>query len=381
MKTILSTLSIILQILLILTCALNAQTTNIQLPTVADSMSNFRLLNSEGVTRLRINSDGGFYLGGTYQTGVIPTEGEGSRIMWHPAKSAFRVGYAYTTEWDDENIGPFSAAMGFMTTASGEIATAMGANTIANNNVSTAMGYSTTASGDVSTAIGYNTTASGNYSTAMGNHTTASGEYSTATGHNTTASGIFSTAMGSNVSTNDKSGSFIIGDGTSKTYPDTSSAANRMTMRFTNGYYLYTDMWMSAGAYLGPSSSSWSVLCDRNKKENFRSIDGEQILSKIRTMPITEWNYKGHDPTTKYIGPVAQDFYAAFHLGGTDSLGISTLCIDGVNIAAIQALEKRTAELQKANEEIADMKKRIERLENIITSITKNNKNDFTSSK
>ncbi len=88
------------------------------------------------------------------------------------------------------------------------------------------------------------------------------------------------------------------------------------------------------------------------RKENFRPIDGESLLSKIRAMSITEWNYKNADPSIKYVGPVAQEFYAAFHLGGTDSLGINSISIDGVNMAAIQALEKRTTELREKNAQL-----------------------------
>ncbi|SDH49302.1 hypothetical protein SAMN04487996_14014 [Dyadobacter soli] len=46
-------------------------------------------------------------------------------------------------------------------------------------------------------------------------------------------------------------------------------------------------------------------------------------------------------------GPMAQDFNAAFGLDGvSNDTTINTVNIDGVNMAAIQALEKRTRELQ-----------------------------------
>jgi trimeric autotransporter adhesin len=84
----------------------------------------------------------------------------------------------------------------------------------------------------------------------------------------------------------------------------------------------------------------------------------------------------------KYIGPVAQDFWTAFRLGGTDSLGINSISIDGVNMAAIQALERRTTELQIAETELAsvridlqkktrqidDLTDRVKQLETLITS-------------
>jgi trimeric autotransporter adhesin len=405
-------------------------------------------------------------------TGGTPASGVASRLMWVPAKSAFRAGYADGGQWDDAKIGWGSAAtgegttasnnwstatglfttangrsstaMGYYTTASDTAATAMGHhtqaigvasmamgygtkatglnstamgyNTTASNGYSTAMGYGTTASGEYSTAMGYYTTASsyhsfalgyastssGEYSMALGyyaeasqvmstaigyyakanygsvaigNYATASGQISTALGWNTTASGNRSSAMGTYVSTNNHPGSFIIGDNSSGTVTVSSSNDNQFMAAFAGGYRLLTDRTSTVGVYMNGGASGWTSISDRNKKENFRHIDGEELLSKIRTMPITEWNYKNSDPSIKYIGPVAQDFHAAFHLGGPDSLGINTICIDGVNMAAIQALEKRTAELQAKTAELeavksefADLKARVMCLEQALSS-------------
>jgi hypothetical protein len=334
-------------------CVSFAQPTSIQLPTAADSNSSFRVLNNAGSTLLRLNADGGFYFGGATMTGMIPVTGNGTRLMWYPGKSAFRVGVGAGTTWDDINIGLFSIAMGHFPVASGESSVAIGENT--------------TASGNYSTAMGYNTKASGNYSTTMGVYAAASGQISTAIGWNTTASGNYSTAMGAFVKASHV-GSFIIGDNSITSSYDSSSSDNQMTMRFAGGYRIFSNVGCSAGVYMSGGVSGWNNYCDRNKKANFRQLDGEQILSKIKGIPITEWNYKGTDPNVRYIGPVAQDFYSAFHLGGTDSLGINSICIDGVNMAAIQALEKRTTELQKASEKIAAMEKRIEKLEQMISS-------------
>jgi hypothetical protein len=125
------------------------------------------------------------------------TLGAGSKLMWLPSKSAFRVGGAFANEWDWANIGDYSTAMGFRTTASGDYSFAMGYFlTTASGDYSTAVGFQTTASGQASTATGAATTASGDQSTAMGFLTTASGQTSTAMGDNTTASDIRSTAMG-----------------------------------------------------------------------------------------------------------------------------------------------------------------------------------------
>ena len=130
---------------------------------------------------------------------TAPVSGAGTRLMWIPSRSAFRVGTVELSGsgyWDAANIGLFSFATGYNTRANGYTSTAMGASTTASGLYSTAMGVFTTASGFYSTAIGASNTASGSASTAMGNATTASGQASTAMGQNTTASGSASTAMG-----------------------------------------------------------------------------------------------------------------------------------------------------------------------------------------
>ena len=135
-----------------------------------------------------------------FDPGVIqpPKSGAGTRMMWLPHKSAFRVGTVTGSQWNAENIGVWSFAAGVGITASGETSTAFGSNTIASGGASTAMGRETTASGNYSTAIGFNTKASGNTSTAMGESTTATGINSTAMGGFTKALEIYSTSLGLN---------------------------------------------------------------------------------------------------------------------------------------------------------------------------------------
>lgn len=135
-------------------------------------------------------------------------QGGGTRLLWHPNKAAFRAGVVSNTQWDEANIGAYSTAFGYDTTASGmcstatgaasalgDYSTAMGA-TIASGYSSTAMGASNTASGTGSTAMGVETTATGNYSTAMGGGTVAAGYLSTTIGMCTTAAGDYTTALG-----------------------------------------------------------------------------------------------------------------------------------------------------------------------------------------
>jgi len=62
----------------------------------------------------------------------------------------------------------------------------------------------------------------------------------------------------------------------------------------------------------------------------------------VAALSITEWSYKTISDV-RHIGPVAQDFYAAFGVGGDDK-GISTVDADGVALAAIQGLNEKLGE-------------------------------------
>jgi hypothetical protein len=128
--------------------------------------------------------------------GNPPDSGAGIRMMWYPDKAAFRAGEAISEEWNKDNIGYYSKAVGFNTAASGLASSATGFSTTAPGDFSTAMGYSTGALGVSSTAMGYNTRALGDFSTAMSANTTASGRYSLAMGFLTTASAYASVSIG-----------------------------------------------------------------------------------------------------------------------------------------------------------------------------------------
>jgi hypothetical protein len=94
---------------------------------------------------------------------------------------------------------------------------------------------------------------------------------------------------------------------------------------------------------------------DRNEKENFTAIEPRDVLEKVVAMPITRWNYK-HDAATPHLGPVAQDFYAAFNIGPDDK-HIATVDESGVALAAIQGLN------QKLNEKDARIRELEQRME------------------
>lgn len=91
---------------------------------------------------------------------------------------------------------------------------------------------------------------------------------------------------------------------------------------------------MGDGAY--EEGGSWTNASDRNLKENFIAVDNPQLLSKINAMSIETWNYKSEGKSVRHLGPVAQDFYAAFGLGQDDK-HISTVDEGGVALVVVWA--------------------------------------------
>ena len=107
---------------------------------------------------------------------------------------------------------------------------------------------------------------------------------------------------------------------------------------------------------------------DRNLKENFKAVDARAVLDKVAALPLTEWNYKT-DAATRHVGPMAQDFYAAFAIGPDDK-HIATVDADGVALAAIQGLnqkvEEQGAALKSKDARIAELEKRLSAIETLL---------------
>jgi len=119
----------------------------------------------------------------------------------------------------------------------------------------------------------------------------------------------------------------------------------------------------------------FTASSDRNKKENFRPVDGEEVLGKIRALGLTSWNFIGHDPKQfRHYGPMAQDFFAAFGHDGIGQIGTETTItstdMDGILMIAVQALEKRTQQIDVLSAENAELKAQLEALERKLSGYT-----------
>ena len=87
---------------------------------------------------------------------------------------------------------------------------------------------------------------------------------------------------------------------------------------------------------------------DVNAKQDIEPTDQHSILSKVMELQISEWSYKD-DPTTRHIGPMAQDFYRLFSLGHTEK-GLTSIDTAGVALAALQGLHKQFEKVNNENQ-------------------------------
>ena len=90
---------------------------------------------------------------------------------------------------------------------------------------------------------------------------------------------------------------------------------------------------------------------DRNLKANLSAINPRAVLDRLAALPIREWSYKTDDPSVRHVGPMAQDFRAAFGLGTGDK-HIDLIDAQGVTMAAVQALYQQNQELARKVERL-----------------------------
>lgn len=106
---------------------------------------------------------------------------------------------------------------------------------------------------------------------------------------------------------------------------------------------------------------------DRNKKENFEPVDKHEVLARVSDLPLSAYNFK--EDTSRHVGPMAQDFHAAFGLG-PDEKHIAPLDAAGVALAAIQGLDEirreQETEIERLKAENESLSSRLAALESLV---------------
>ncbi len=127
---------------------------------------------------------------------------------------------------------------------------------------------------------------------------------------------------------------------------------------------------------LNPLGGSVYSNSDRNAKKDFTPIDSKKILDRLSAMPLTKWSYKGEDGIY-HIGPMAQDFKAAFDLGADDrsialpdGAGVAMAAIQGLN-EVVKEKDDEIQDLKKEVGQLREMKKELENLRTLVDSLAK----------
>ncbi len=185
----------------------------------------------------------------------------------------------------------------------------------------------------------------GTNSTSLGNGAllSTSGNDNTATGvsaRSTNTTGNRNTAVGSgaDVSTGNLTNATAIGANASD------DASDKIRLGDTNVSVIEAQV-------------ALTVISDKTKKENFQPVDGEEVLSKLRSLEIPSWNLIGQNPEKfRHYGPMAQDFFAAFGKDDVGTIGtpttINTSDLAGILMIAVQRLEERNVELRARVEQL-----------------------------
>lgn len=338
-------------------------------PAAAQSADSAFAVSRNGISLFRVNVDGGTTFVGEYDgstnPGEAPVEGAGARMMWYPQRAAFRAGYVSGNYFDDLNTGNWSVA------------------------------------------IGYDARAQGAYSMAFGLRPWAFAQASFAAGEDVSATGASSVALGYHAHTNARQGSFVFSDRSSvdSLRAGVNHSAN---WRVSGGFRIFTasnlttgvtiqsgasiSNWGQSSAVISTSTGAmlttggvWQNASDVNRKHRFQPVSGEDVLARLRTLPIRSWSYRAESETVRHIGPTSQDFRAAFGLG-SDDRSIGTVDADGVALAGVKALDARTLEqartiaeqrrtiaaqqrtIEAQGRELANLQGRLERIEAALAS-------------
>jgi hypothetical protein len=129
-----------------------------------------------------------------------------------------------------------------------------------------------------------------------------------------------------------------------------------------NGNVTVSGTVTSTGTMFAPLFDSSS---DRNLKEEFQVVNPVEVLEKVASLPISTWEFIFEEGDVRHMGPMAQDFHAAFGLGQHDTR-INLTDTNGVTMAAIQGLNLK---LEEKDAKIAEMQERLQKLEAIVTAL------------
>jgi hypothetical protein len=103
-------------------------------------------------------------------------------------------------------------------------------------------------------------------------------------------------------------------------------------------------------------------------KKDFATIDPANALAGVEKLPILTWVYNDDATNSRHVGPMAEEFHAAFGFGADDK-HIAPSDQAGLALAAIKGLAQV---VEQKDQKIQELESRLQQLEQQIASTPKN---------
>jgi len=107
-----------------------------------------------------------------------------------------------------------------------------------------------------------------------------------------------------------------------------------------------------AGQFAGSAAGSAAIasfLSDKKAKRNIKPVSNDAALKAVKDTPVSSWRYKsGQGDGNSHVGPMAQNVLQT--MGEQAAPGgkqIDLISMNGINMAAIAALDKKVGRLEK----------------------------------
>ncbi|WP_019487445.1 tail fiber domain-containing protein [Kamptonema formosum] len=140
--------------------------------------------------------------------------------------------------------------------------------------------------------------------------------------------------------------------------------ANRFPVVKSDNANLYFSIGGNYSSYI-TAAGTYAAMSDFNKKENIEEVDYQDILEKVKYLPVCKYSFKNSDSRIKSIGTFAQAFWLAFQLGGDLAIlqddsptqpnkMLAPSDMAGVCLAAVKGLLERVEKLEEKTESLTN---------------------------
>ena len=127
------------------------------------------------------------------------------------------------------------------------------------------------------------------------------------------------------------------------------SINNAFVARASGGVYLFTNAAITTGCNIPAGGGAWACSSSRETKTDFTTMNPVDVLTRVAGLPMTKWRYRTEASGARHVGPMAEDFHAAFGLGDSTKT-INVMDASGIALTAIQGLHQLVKDKDREND-------------------------------